>query len=301
MLNLKRMLCILVLLMFLLCGTRALAEQARLGNEDAQAGMKNAIGYAVEPILPANQTPGYTTTFHLRVVPGGRQMIQVLISNWANEDIEVAVEAGAAFTNENGVIEYGQNLDESLAVDFSSIVTAIEPVVRVPANGQATAEFLLMVPEKPFRGTVFGGFTFTKLHQDKANSEAGGSMQIQNIFRYVINARLHESDEEIRPAFALLSANVDVDRRSPVLVLQLRNSEPVIVRQASLRVNVSPLDGGPAVFSAENDISMAPNSSVPYLVYCNEAKTLPAGIYRVLVEIEHKDQIWRLEAPLTIE
>ena len=290
--NLKRTLCILLPLMFLLCGTGALAEQAS---------QQNIIGYAVEAILPANQMPGYTATFHLRVVPGGRQIIQVLITNWADEDIEVAVEAGTAFTNENGVIEYGQNLDESLAVDFSSIVTPIEPVVHVPANGQATAEFLLAVPGEQFRGTVFGGFTFTKLQQDEANAEAGGAMKIQNVFRYIINARLHESYEEIKPAFALLSAEADFDRRSPALVLQLRNSEPVIVRQALLRVNVSPWDSGPAVFSAEKDFSMAPNSSVPYLVYFNKAQALPAGSYQVLVEIEHKDQIWKLEAPLTIE
>jgi len=259
----------------------------------------NAIGYTVEPILPVNQMPGYTATFNLRVIPDEQQIIQALITNSSDQDIDVAVKVGTAFTNENGVIEYGYNLDESLAVDFSSIVVPMEPVIRVPANDQAIAEFVLTVPQEPFRGTVFGGFTFTKLNQDDADT--GSAMRIQNVFQYIINARFHESDEEIIPAFELLGAEVDFSRRSPALLLHLRNSEPCIVRQASLRVSIYQVDGGEAVFSANKDFNIAPNSYVPYAVYLSNADKLQPGEYRVELEIEHNGRAWTLEAPLTVQ
>jgi len=292
MFNWKKTLCAMLSLMIPLFGVGALAEQAA---------PQNTIGYAVEPILPANQMPGYVSTFNIRVAPGGRQTIQVSILNWADEDIEVAVETGTAFTNVNGVIEYGQNLDESLAVNFADIVVPVKSVVTVPANGQAIAEFYLTIPEEPFRGSLFGGLSFTKLYQDGSGAESGGAMRINNVFRYVINMRLHESDEEVMPAFELLYAVADLTGRSPALVLGIRNPEPCLVRQASLRVSVYGQDGDVTVFTAEKDFDMAPNSSMSYSANLNDANALTVGAYRVSVEIEYKNRIWQLDAPLTGE
>lgn len=271
----------------------ALAEEEKEGT----------INYSVRAVLPQNQRDDTAAYFDLWVGPGQEQVLEVVIRNRAAEDIEVALEANTAFSNDNGVIEFeaSQAKDSSMAIDFAQLVSPREPVIAVPANGEAVARFDLRMPEEAFEGVVYGGLTFMKLGQEETpGGEDGGSFGIRNVYRYVIGVRLWESDAVIEPGFELTGAQVGQTRRAS-LQLNLRNPQPVIARGMTLLAEVYPAGGGEAIASfARENVSMAPNSAMDYTIYLDDNRPLPAGEYSVRVALDFQGKTWQFETPLAV-
>lgn len=286
--NTKRLVCTAMALALGILGACAMAETA-------------SIGYAVRAVLPANQLDAAAMSFDLKVTPGQQQTLEVIVMNRENEAIEVSMEANTAFTNDNGVIEfsYTEERDDSMAVDFKQIATPVETVIQVPANGEATAAFLLRVPEEPFEGVIYGGFLFTKLGQGE-NTEGGG-MSIRNIYRYAIGVRLRESEAEIAPAFELAGTELG-QSEAPPLLLYLRNPQPVVARGITLNARVYPQGGSEpvAAFTREN-IEMAPQSSMRCTLYFEDNVRLERGEYRVQTELAFDGETWQFESSLSVD
>lgn len=311
--NLKCLACALLAGALLIgVGQRAAAEPV------ATPEPQNTVDYWVRAILPSNQVDEKATVFDLLVTPGQRQELQVTVVNRADDEIEVTLEAGTAFTNENGVMVYeveGEP-DESMAVRFAKIVTPVEPVIKVPARGTATARFLVEAPEEPFEGAVYGGLVFTKANQ---TNDEGGGVGIRNIYRYVVVARLRENLDPIEYEFELTGAKAERDVRRPALVLNLRNPVARIARGITVRAKVfaqpgeSQGDGSTGnepgnqagevpLFTIEaKNVDMAPNTAMAYKMRSGEVKKLGAGTYRVAVELELKDQVWSFRTPLVVD
>lgn len=267
----------------------------------ATAQQAKSIGYAVYAVLPENQANTGASYFDLNVKPGREQVLKVVIINREDEEIEVAVEANTAFSNSNGIIEfsYSEDRDASMMVDFAKIVTPVEPVITVPANSEKAVEFILTVPEEPFDGVVYGGLMFTKLNQ--VHSEETRSMAIQNVYRYVIGVRLYESREAIEPEVELVGGEINGGHNQSI-ILHLRNPRPVIMRGATLQMSVYPLDDDGAVFTFENsNVSMAPNSFMPYTIRLNDKQSLNAGVYRASISIQYEGKAWQFETMLTVD
>lgn len=285
--NTKRFACAIMVLSLCILGACAMAETP-------------SIGYAVRAVLPGNQLGESGMSFNLKVTPGQQQTLQVTVMNRGDEEIEVALEANTAYTNENGVIEfsYSEERDASLAVDFAQIATPAQAVIKVPANGEATAEFLVRVPEEPFEGAVYGGFLFTKLGQGEDAEDAG--MAIRNIYRYAIGVRLQQSEVRIEPAFDLTGA--EMSPSGPLaLLLDLHNPQAVVARGITLCARVYPKGSEEPIitFDREN-VAMAPNSSMRYTLYFHDNTPLESGEYSVLTELEFDGQTWLFETPLTV-
>lgn len=265
-------------------------------------GQPNTINYAVRAILPENQRDDTAPYFDLKMTPGQEQVLEVIISNRADEAIEVMLEANTAFSNCNGVIEFDASTqrDSSMAVDFAQIVRPVEPVLVVPGQGEATARFTVRMPEAPYAGTVYGGLMFTKLHQEDAG-DGGGSFGIRNVYRYVIGVRLTESETPVAPEFELHGAAIGQGKRA-TLLLNLRNPKPVIARGITLSMKVFPQGEDTAVIElVRSDVAMAPNSSMDYTVYLEDNTQLASGEYRVQVWLDFDGRTWQFEAPLAVE
>lgn len=260
----------------------------------------DTAGYAVRAVLPDNQADDQVSYFDLKVTPGQRQTLRVVVINKADTEIEVAMEANTAYTNGNGSIGYSHTADRdaSLEVDFAEIVTPVKPVIMVPAHGEAVAEFVLTVPNEPFEGNVLGGLLFTKLNQGADTEEAG--VAIQNVYQYVIGVRLKESEAVVQPAFELIGA-VENETRKQTILLHLRNPKPIIAREVKLVVNAYPQDGVEPIFSCEcAPIAMAPNTTMAYNIRLGDDNRLSPGEYRVLVELHFEEETWCFEAPLSV-
>lgn len=277
------------------------------------------IGFAVRALLPDNQLDNDISYFYLDVKPGQTQSLHVQVVNRGDEDIEVALEANTAFTNRNGIIEYtaSHERDDSLVVDFSQCVFIGQPILTVPKQGSATAEFLLTMPEQPFEGDVLGGLRFTKLPpakddhaklDDGEETQAPAGMSIQNVYTYAIAVRLSENvaapQSEPRPTlaprFELMDAEVGELAGLPILTMRIRNPQPLIAKEVSLQAHIYPQGASEPVLSfAQTQLAMAPNSVMPYTRYLEPDEVLPAGPYRVELELMVAGQTWTLQAPLS--
>lgn len=308
-----------------MCCAIGMVALANVGLQ-AEAEQVQSIGYAVRAILPDNQQDDKVSYFDLKVKPGQSQVLRVVIMNREDKEIEVLIEANAAFSNENGVIEFTPKdpKDPSLAVDFGKIVTPVNPeaivpvqvhptatpdaegadervsgvVLKVPAKGETIAAFAMEVPKEPFDGVVLGGLMFTKLGQDEVETE--GSVAINNVYRYVIGVRLQEDEMPVDPAFELVGTEI-VQSDPPSLLLHLRNPRPLIARDMSLHVSAYPSEGGEAVMALDRSgIAMAPNSAMAYAIRLDADSLLGAGTYRILVTLEYKGLSWQYETGIAM-
>ena len=288
-----------------------------------------SVGYAVRAVIPSNQIDKDASYFDLLVAPEQKQTLQVVVLNREEQEIFIAVEANTAFSNENGVIEYSQSTqrDPSMAVDFSTIVTPTQQtaenpeeettqelvsrfkdelsdsfngvIVRVPANGKTTVDFSLSVPKDGFTGEVLGGLMFTKLNQNNTAGSAG--VTINNIYRYVIGMRLRENQDFIAPSFELASAELK-NAETSALIINLRNTSPAITHGIVLETSVySGNSNTPLLKFDHSQISMAPNSAMPFSISLADQKALKAGSYKVVVKITYNNQSWQDETTLTVK
>lgn len=285
----------------------------------ANAG-NSEIGFAVRAHLPDNQLDDTISYFYLDTKPGQEQILRVQVVNRDDEDIEIALEANTAFTNRNGVIEYtaSQERDESLAVDFSQCVYIEQPILTVPKQGSATAEFVLTLPEEPFEGDVLGGLLFTRLppakdedalQDDDEETQAQGGMSIQNVYTYAVAVRLRENtpaaqsepQPTIETSFEFINVSVGELAGLPIMTLRIRNPQPLIAKDLALQAHVYAQDAREPVLSfAQTQLSMAPNSTMPYTKYLKSDEVLNANTYRVELELTYAGQTWVMQAPLSL-
>lgn len=294
-----------------------------------------SIGYAVSAVLPANQLRDSTGYFDLLLAPRQEQVLQVKILNREAEEIMVAVEANAAFTNQHGVIAFAgePNAERFGAVDFLEIVTVIDPlkteglageyapeqpltnagemaeaihtaegngdtvVLKVPAMGETVAEFAVTAPEEPFAGAVFGGLVFTRL--DQAQADDAGGMAIRNIYRYAIGVRLQMSQETVLPDFSLAGASL-TQTGTQTLTLRLNNLQPLIAHNITLRGAIVSAQGESLYEFERGNISMAPNTAMDYEVIL-DGLTLPeSDPYSVSMTLEYAGMVWQFQQPIHI-
>ena len=78
-------------------------------------------GFTVKAELPENQRDTSASYFDLRVSPNQAQTLNVVIQNRQADPVTVLIKVNPAFTNDNGVVEYGEQVgrtDASLKVNF---------------------------------------------------------------------------------------------------------------------------------------------------------------------------------------
>lgn len=281
-----------------------------LGGAVAQA-RENPVGFFVRPLLPSNQTGDGVGYFSLLVKPGQEQTLQVLIKNLDSEEIQVSVEANTASTNQNGIIEYKHSItkDPSLVVDFEQCVTIDEPILTIPANGSATAEFHLQIPDDPFEGDILGGLLFTRV-PDKAQNgtetdeavdgEVHRGLQIKNVFMYCVAVHLMEG-EQGAPNFEVTAARMGSAAGFPAMMLDIRNPQALIAGGIVMDVQVISESSGESVLSYTSSIAMAPNTEMTYRKLLKDEPPLKTGDYRVEVKLSYDVQTWAFEVPLIAE
>nr|WP_149023633.1 DUF916 domain-containing protein [Listeria rocourtiae] len=121
-----------------------------------------AANFSVTTVIPDNQIDKSKTYFDLRMKPGQKQDLEVVLKNDTDKEITVETNANTAVTNDNGIVDYSQTnpkLDKSLKIPFSSIATMEDEVV-LPANSSKTIKVAVTMPDTAFDGIILGGLQF---------------------------------------------------------------------------------------------------------------------------------------------
>ena len=118
--------------------------------------------FSVKPIFPENQI-SKQNAYYLLVKPGQKQKISFYISNLKNQDQSFRIEPGMYVNNMQGDMSLTTDkkiLDKSLPVNLMSM--GVKPtVISVPANKTIQVDQEYQIPNKKFKGLIYGGVRVT--------------------------------------------------------------------------------------------------------------------------------------------
>lgn len=259
----------------------------------------NRVSYSVEAIIPDNQIDLQQSYFDLKVSPGDKQELGIIIHNNEQEAITVKLSVNNATTNSNGLVvyEHRERFDESLVVPLSDILSFPREEVVIAAGDSQTVVAELEMPKEEFDGIVLGGLHFEKVMEEEESSEG---VNIQNKYAYVIGVQLSENDNEVLPKLALTSIRPDLVNHRTTVIAKIQNSERVLIKDLSIHARVYK-KGKKEVFKEkqQDGVKMAPNSTMNFLIDWKNER-LETGTYRLEMEATHEEEVWTWEEEFEI-
>lgn len=265
--------------------------------EEAAAGGELIIEnfqYVVTPVKPANQA-SQLGSFDLRMNPADKQTITVEVRNTGNVEMTVDVTVEDAFSNANGVIQYGaapsttDEVEIPDAMKLTDYVTTEDSEITLAPGESKMASFEIQMPEEEYDGTILGGLVFIRRPLE---SEMGGSggMGIINQYSYAVGLRLHENDNKVEPAFELVSVEPNIrESWGNTTTMTITNPVPLLINAMDIRLEVFASGDleNPVAQGGSNLASFAPSTAMAYNVMM--AELLPQGDYLARVTIGIKD------------
>lgn len=280
------------------------AEQEALAAQAAEEEKKEAKGtgellienyqYVVTPITPANQASDLGS-FDLRMNPGDEQTITVEVRNTGNVKMTVDVTIEDAFSNANGVIQYGAmrsaaDVEIPGAMKLTEYVTTADSEITLEPGESKLVPLDIKMPEEAYDGTILGGLVFVRQPLESEQGATGG-MGIINKYSYAIGLRLHENDNKVEPAFELVSVEPNIrESWGTTTVMTIANPVPLLVGAMDIQLEVF-AEGdleNPVVRGGSNAASFAPSTAMAYNVMMPQL--LPEGEYLARVTIGIKDR-----------
>lgn len=253
----------------------------------------NEIDFYVSAQIPENQIDDGKTYFDLRMQPEQKQDIFFDIVNTSYEKIKVKIALNDSYTNAMGQVDYygvGKNDNiEKISINDLAKLSANE--VNIGANKKAKIKVSLTMPPEEFDGEVIGGIVATKAPDSSIENQ---SININNIYNYVLGIRITENDNIIEPEFKLNKVSFDLVNARPALVHEIQNIKPVLFNDAKLNIKIYEKNNSKVIYSYEQELlKMAPASTMEHVLYLDE-NIFSSGSYRTEVEICDENQIWTL-------
>lgn len=256
------------------------------------------VGYNIQAVLPENQKDKNNTYFDLRMSPGQKQTIEVMINNTSNEDATYEISINQAYTNNQGFIDYTDSkakLDSSLPYKIDDIVS-YEKEVTVKAQESAKFPITIQMPNDSFDGQIMAGIRVMK--KEKEESRGG----VKSKIGYILGLNLSETDTEIKRELSLVSVEPAASFGKTSVVATVKN--PTMEAYGKLKYAVVVIDEttGKEVRSVTYDSGMqlAPNSTYGLAIDW-DSKRLIAGEYKLnLVVTDAKENKWTFDEKFSI-
>lgn len=268
-----------------------------------QMSYADEMNFSWEVKQPTTQRDKTKTYFDLRVTPGEKENLEVVLKNTSDKDITVVVETNTAVTNDNGVIDYGiadPKLDKTLTYSFSKIAKT-DPEVALAPKESKTIAIQVDVPKTPFEGIILGGIRLSqKDEKDKGKEQSG--VQIENKFAVVIGVRLSENDDPIESDMQLLDVKPGQRNYRNVILANLQNPMPRILNEITISADVYAAGNtsAPLYHSKQENLQMAPNSNFNYAITMNN-KSFKAGKYLLKMTAQADGKEWKFEKEFEIK
>ncbi len=150
--------------------------------------------FYVTPNLPKSQLADSENYFNVLLAPHTKESLKLTLINAKNEPLTINVTAHTAYTNNNGVVEYGKDADTADAsLNWSIAALLATPgIVKLKANETKTIDITLTMPKEPFSGVLAGGIRLQKIKESEGSEDAteetdeSQQLSIENEFAYVL-------------------------------------------------------------------------------------------------------------------
>lgn len=260
------------------------------------------MNFSVKAVRPKNQVNNEVGYFDLRMEPGQRQTVQVILGNSTDQEVVVAISPNTARTSSTGHVDYSTanaEYDDSLVYPFTALVST-ENEVSIQPNSSYVLEVTIQMPEESFDGIILGGLYF--IEKDTETVQASSStVQVENLFSYVIGVRLTETDTAVAPEMKLHKVYASQTNYRNTVKVNLQNPTTAVIEDLKITAAVYTKDGDSVLHEMNKEgMTVAPNSNFNYGISWENQKFTP-GTYRLEMIAESGEQQWAWTEYFAIE
>lgn len=249
--------------------------------------------FAYESIFPENQQ-GDVQYFNLRMSPGQKQTVQIMLTNRADEEQTITIGLNGAKTNSNGVLEYGPSSiknDTSLKYDFKDIVSGPTEVTLQPKE-TAPLRLDITMPETAYDGKLVGGIYMKSKPSQKEEEEKKKATGVINEYAFVVGMVLQETDTVVLPELKLNSVYAGLSNYRNSIFANFSNTSAEFVSGMTVEMEVTKKGSEAVLYDTKRaDMRMAPNSLIDFPLEMNGDQMDP-GEYKAHILVTSGEQKW---------
>lgn len=265
---------------------------------------KGELKFHIQPQFPESQLEGSESYFDLNLAPGQTEFLELVIQNDTEEPVEIQVTAHTAYTNVNGVVEYGKDADESdptLIHSLDELIETPNPILLLGKEKQ-TIQLPLNMPEESFEGVLSGGIRVQEVPQeveDEGEKEEG--LAIKNEFSYIVGVVVSNSRSSIAPDLELLNVFADQLNYRNVFSATIQNYLPTFVNRIEIDAAIREKGKEEVLYTAEQTgIQMAPNSHFNFPISLNGDR-FQSGDYILTMTAKSGGEEWEWEQEFSVD
>ncbi|WP_439711687.1 DUF916 and DUF3324 domain-containing protein [Enterococcus innesii] len=261
------------------------------------------LNFYVTPEFPESQIEGSESYFDVNLSPNTNETLALTLQNTTDEAVKIAITPHTAYTNVNGVVEYGKNAEE---VD-PSLVHSLDELIETPDTVELagketkTVTLQLKMPEEAFEGFLAGGLRISEVKEDTEEEEAEGEgLAIKNEFAYVVGVIVSNSRDAVQPDLALLDVFPDQLNYRNVISATLQNFTPTFVNRLEVEASVKRKGEDEVLYEASKEqMQMAPNSHFNFPISLNGDR-FRSGDYVLEMTARSGEEEWSWTEEFTI-
>ena len=264
---------------------------------------EEALNFHVTPELPKSQVENSTSYFDLNLEAGKTEILALKLQNAGSEPIQVQITPHTAYTNVNGVVEYGKDAPEKDATLPYSLAELIEPseVIKLAGNETKTVEVSLQMPDESFAGFLAGGLRIAEVKEEKEEASNEEGVAIKNEFAYVVGVVVSNSRNTVQPDLELVDVFADQLNYRNVISANLQNFTPTFVNRLEVEATVQREGEDEILYEAtQNQMQMAPNSNFNFPISL-EGDRFHNGEYVLKMTARSGEEEWHWSKQFTIE
>ena len=265
---------------------------------------EGTLNFYVTPEFSKSQVEGSASYFDLNIEPGATETLTLTLQNAIDEPVKVAITPHTAYTNVNGVVEYGKDaeeLDSSLVHSLDELIEAPE-TIELAGNETRKVSLTLKMPEESFQGFLAGGLRLSEVKEDAEEevSEEEG-LAIKNEFSYVVGVIVSNSRDTVQPDLALLDVFPDQLNYRNVISATLQNFTSTFVNRLEVEASVKRKGEDEVLYEASKEqMQMAPNSHFNFPISLNGDR-FRSGDYVLEMTARSGEEEWSWTEEFTIK
>lgn len=262
------------------------------------------LSFYVTPEFPESQVEGSGRYFDLNSEPGSTEELTLKIQNANDQAKTIEITAHTAFTNVQGVVEYGKDAEKVDPTLPYSLADLIEPPVPIELAGNETktVKVMLNMPKEAFSGFLAGGLRIAEVKEKPQETETSGEgVAIKNEFAYVIGVVVSNDRSAVKPDLDLLDVFADQLNYRNVISANLQNFTPTFVNHLEVEATVQKEGENDILYRAKQEqMQMAPNSNFNFPISL-EGDRFRSGDYVLKMTARSGEEEWQWERKFTIE
>lgn len=272
-----------------------------LGSLPIQVFGDSELNFYVQPKLPESQLEGTSGYFDVNLAPGASENLVIELSNPTEKEVDIQLSAHTAYTNVNGVVEYGQDAeepDDTLPHPISELLELPEPLTL---GAYETKEVIvkLTMPETKIEGLLAGGIRIEEVPTEE--EEATEGFAVKNAFAYVLGVVASNERTKIEPELALLDVFADQVNYRNVFSATIQNPLPIYVNQLEVEAEIRKEGESEVLYEASRSgMQMAPNSRFDFPISL-EGDAFKNGSYVANITARSGSNEWTWEYGFTVD